>query len=206
MNCTDAEKRELIEKNMALIKYIISRYKTNSMFEYNDLLHEGVLGFYKAIDEFDPAKEKKLTSYAGFWIRYYAANYIKKLGFTVHLPENVIRKCRKEQKEGNDVAFKQYAKANELKLMTSMTRHLDHNSPDNTLLDDERYNIVVQAVDKLPPALNNVIRMRYGFNNGKRYQVVEIARLMGMSTNAIHQKERAALKKLRSLINSQEVL
>ena len=60
----DAQAREeLIEENLALVKYIVKRF-TGRGAEYEDLFQYGCMGLLKAVDRFDPAYPVRFSTYA----------------------------------------------------------------------------------------------------------------------------------------------
>ena len=69
-------KKKFIESNLKLVVYIAKRY-TVSNIDFLDLVQEGNVGLFKAIDKFDPTMGYKFSTFAKFWIVRSISNYIK---------------------------------------------------------------------------------------------------------------------------------
>ena len=66
-----AAKDELVLRNVGLAQKIAHQYSFNKgvVTQFEDLYHDGIEGFYKAIDRFNPDKGIRFTTYAVYWIR-----------------------------------------------------------------------------------------------------------------------------------------
>ena len=65
----DKEARNiLVEHNLRLVAHIVKKYYTGTN-DYDDLLSVGVVGLIKAINTFDAAKTRRLSSYASICIQ-----------------------------------------------------------------------------------------------------------------------------------------
>lgn len=65
----DDNKRKLLEDNYGLIQYIARRWeqKLRGMYEYDDLVSIGTIGFIKSLKTFDESKGK-VSSYIGYGV------------------------------------------------------------------------------------------------------------------------------------------
>lgn len=74
------------------------------------------------------------------------------------------------------------------------------NPEDVTLRADERLGVLA-LMDSLHPREREILELRYGYRgDGNPLTVVEVARELGMSREAVRQFESKALRKLRTLI------
>ena len=64
MNEVKKAKNTLIEENLGLLNKIAREYSENHRLDFDDLSQEGYFGLKKAVDEFDPMKGYKFSSFA----------------------------------------------------------------------------------------------------------------------------------------------
>ena len=72
-----AARTKFIESNLRLVASIAKRYYTGHI-PYLDLIQEGNIGLIKAVDKFDPAYERKFSTYGTYWIKGAILSYINK--------------------------------------------------------------------------------------------------------------------------------
>ncbi|MDP8322624.1 MAG: sigma-70 family RNA polymerase sigma factor [Candidatus Stygibacter australis] len=57
-----------IEDYLPFVKSIASKYRYSGL-PYDDLVQEGMIGLWEAMQRYDPEKGAKLTTYAAYWIK-----------------------------------------------------------------------------------------------------------------------------------------
>jgi RNA polymerase sigma factor (sigma-70 family) len=57
-----------IEDYLPFVKSIANKYRYSGL-PYDDLVQEGMMGLWEAMQRYDPQREAKLTTYAAFWIK-----------------------------------------------------------------------------------------------------------------------------------------
>lgn len=70
---------DIINNSILFIsKIAIRRYGSvkHRLFNYDDLIQEGLLGLMRAIDKFDPRKDIEFLSYAGWWIDNFIQRFV----------------------------------------------------------------------------------------------------------------------------------
>lgn len=82
---SEIARNTLIESNLRLVLYIAKRY-SNSTVPFEDLIQEGNLGLFKAIEKFDTSSGNKFSTYATWWIRQNITRYISNQSRTIHIP------------------------------------------------------------------------------------------------------------------------
>lgn len=107
MHFTKTQDRETLQKlvtaNLRFVVKIAYEYIHYRM-KLLDLIQEGNMGLVKAVKEFDPYKDVRLTTYAVWWIRSYIQdailkNYsLVKIG-TTQAQKKLFYRLRKEQKK-----------------------------------------------------------------------------------------------------------
>lgn len=82
----DEEARsELAVSNLRLVVSIARKY-TNRGLDFLDLVQEGSLGLYKAVDKFDWRKGNRFSTYATWWIQQSITRAIADQSRTIRLP------------------------------------------------------------------------------------------------------------------------
>jgi RNA polymerase primary sigma factor len=79
-----AAKQEMIERNLGLVYALAKRYRGRGV-PFEDLVQEGTLGLARAVEQFDPRRGAKFSTYAVWWIRRSLANAIRD-GRTIRIP------------------------------------------------------------------------------------------------------------------------
>jgi RNA polymerase primary sigma factor len=80
----DARKK-LIESNYRLVLSIAKKYHRSDI-NFDDLLQESSIGLLKAVDRFDPELGYKFSTYACWWIKQAALQYINENSTNIKVP------------------------------------------------------------------------------------------------------------------------
>ena len=80
-----AARQRLIESNLRLVVSIAARYRNRGL-PFGDLIQEGNLGLFKAVDRFDPDRGFRFSTYATWWIRQAITRSIAERSRVVRLP------------------------------------------------------------------------------------------------------------------------
>lgn len=95
----------LIISNYRLCFFIARRYADLGV-PFMDLVQEGSHGLMKAVENFDPNKGVKFSTYAAMWIRSYIYKAVNSQSRDIRIPENVYADYRLIEKVSNDLAHK----------------------------------------------------------------------------------------------------
>lgn len=85
-----AAKNELIQANLRLVVKISKKY-INRGLTFLDLIAEGNLGLYHALNKYDVSRGFRFATYATWWIKQYIELAIMEQTRTVKLPSYVIK-------------------------------------------------------------------------------------------------------------------
>lgn len=97
-NYTDEELAARAQKDRAAADYLLNKYKNmvraraKAYFltggDSDDLVQEGMIGLFRAIEDFDPDKETSFSSFAELCVRRQIYTAIKSAGRQKHIPLN----------------------------------------------------------------------------------------------------------------------
>ena len=184
MHAGDKNARDkLIEHNLRLVAHNVKKYYTNESGE--DLISIGTIGLIKAISTFKSGKGIRLATYASRCIdneilMHFRA--LKKTAQDVYISDPIDT-----DKDGNTLTL------------------IDIISDDTDIADDIAVKLQLQ---KLKGVINHalddrektIICYRYGIGGTPELTQHEIARRLGISRSYVSRIEKAALLKLRTLL------
>lgn len=183
----DLEARNiLVEHNLRLVAHIMKKYYTQ-MSDQEDLVSIGTIGLIKAVSTFDPDKGARLATYAARCVE-----------------NEILMHFRAQRKSAQDVSLSDCIETGSdgapLELMDVVGEDAD-------LLEQvtnrQLQSVLRQAVDtRLTDQERQVIRLRYGLDDGKPQRQREVARITGISRSYVSRIEKRALQKLRSTLES----
>lgn len=86
----EAARQQFIESNLRLVVSIAKQYVRPGDTEgLLDLIQEGNLGLFRAVERFDPELGHRFSTYATYWIRQAVQRYLARKA-VVRLPEHVV--------------------------------------------------------------------------------------------------------------------
>lgn len=98
-------KWKLVESNLKLVVSVAKVYSRSGV-PLPDLIQEGNIGLMKAMEQFDPEKGFRFSTYAVNWIRQAIARSIDLQGRAIRVPSYAIQSIRKLNKAGADFTKK----------------------------------------------------------------------------------------------------
>lgn len=178
-----AAKDKLIEHNLRLVAHIVKKYYTAENTE--DLISIGTIGLIKAISTFKNDKGIRLATYASRCIDNEILMYfrsLKKSSQDVYISDPIDT-----DKDGNTLTL------------------IDIISDDTDIADNIAVKIQLQKLktiinDALDDREKTIICYRYGIGGAPELTQNEIAAKLGISRSYVSRIEKAALLKLRTLI------
>ena len=154
--------------------------------ETEDLIQEGMIGLFKAVQEYDPGRDASFGTFARLCITRQIYSAVKASGRKKHLPLNSYISLY-EQTGSDDEGGRQ------MEMMDALMAS-DRMNPEQVVLSKEKSEELEQAIDKeLSPFEKNVLEL---FVTGMSYS--DIADVLGKnekSTDNAIQRIRGKLRK-----------
>ena len=85
-------RNQLVVKNAGLVAFVVNKFFNRSRMQKKhreDLIAEGTLGLFDAIEGFDPDLGYRFSTYATWWIRQGCSTYLKEKLPEIHIPSHV---------------------------------------------------------------------------------------------------------------------
>lgn len=84
-------RNEMIRSNLRLVVFHARRYQGRGV-SLDDLIEEGNLGLFRAVERFDPERGFRFSTYASWWIRHALGQAVAHHGRTVRVPLDFLRR------------------------------------------------------------------------------------------------------------------
>ncbi len=177
-------RNKLIEHNLRLVVYVAKRYEVNTT-NLEDLISIGCLGLIKAISTFKADKNFKLATYASRCIE-----------------NEILMHLRKKSKQKLEVSLDEPLNidydGNELLLSDILSNNED--SFLGNIEDNEKRKHMYEAIEMLKDREKEIIKLRYGLDNGVEMTQKEVAEMLDISQSYISRLEKRIIKKLKGKV------
>ena len=185
----ESAREELIIHNLRLVVYIAKKFESAAVGA-EDLISIGTIGLIKAVKTFCPDKNIKLATYASRCVENEILMYLRKLsnrGAEISLDEPL------------NVDWD----GNELLLGDVLSTDADIVSAGIEMSDEKK--LLLACIVKLDDRDATIIRMRFGIGMPREYTQKEVADTLGISQSYISRIEKKIIKRLRQLIEKENV-
>ena len=206
-------KERFILSNLRLVVSVAKKYPVPGSLSLEDLIQEGNIGLEHAVEKFDGRKGFKFSTYGTFWIRQAINRLIDQHSNLIRIPADTHSALRRQLREA-DVSSPELSqemrRINALTRVASLDVPIDTDggkdmhavvpsldpSPEDLVNEWHNQELVTRALNKMKPKVREMVRYRFGLDDGVEKTFREIGDLVGVSAESAR---RAVSKALASI-------
>ena len=181
---------KIIYHNLRLICFEIKKKFSTVKYDKEDLFSIGTIGLMKAVDTFDINKGIKFSSYASRCIDNEILMFLRK-----------IKKDKNLVSIDTTISFDN--EGNELKIIDTL---FDTDDKYENYDNKELYSNIDRVIDTLPDKEKDIIKLFFGFYDGKKHNQYEIAKKLNISQSYTSRLLKRLVKKVGILLSQNELI
>jgi RNA polymerase primary sigma factor len=214
-----AAREKMIQSNLRLVVYIAKHYASRSYgLSLLDLIQEGNLGLFKAVERYNWRRGVRFPTYARWWIRQAITQAIRHQAPDVRpVISRYTHTREKLQRElGRDPVPEEVAESldvdiDDVQLMAELLEQSEENPVQEETHEDgglmpllpmDRRALtghLTEILHELSPREQEILSLRFGLTDDEPRTLEEIGRKFGLTRERVRQIENRALEKIRKL-------
>jgi RNA polymerase primary sigma factor len=213
---------ELVERNIRLVLAVAMEFRRVPV-PIEDIIQEGFIGLIRAIDNFDPSRDRRLIAYAGPLIRYAVMDMLKvalrivkpaKTSWDIRVKVTCLRRRLGLWGESFEsiavnrlgatpkAAKRAYRCARPEIQMSAMVddedeRTLTMEDDPSPEIDAEVEREMKKTLAALPTRQRDAVEQRFGLNGKSPMNYTEAGRRRGVTSECVRKRTEAGLEMLR---------
>lgn len=187
-----ANPSELAESHRWLVFRIVRPYR-GGRCSGDDLVGEGNVGLVVAARRFDPSRGYRFSTYASWWIRKFVLAALDREEKQDSIPLPTERAASSTAEPGP----RHRVLSLEAGRLPGRGPSAAGETPEQAVLRSELEGVLGRALEELSPLEREVLRERFGFDDGRGKSLKEIADRRGCSSEWVRQVERRALARAK---------
>jgi RNA polymerase primary sigma factor len=183
----------LVESNLRFVVSYAKRYRGLGV-SFLDLIHEGNLGLIEAARRFDPERNVKFITYAGWWVReammHVLADQMRAFSFPPKLFASLGAKA-------DDVSLSDPVSADGTRVVADTLPQPEVAPVEDEMIHQSDLDELLSALGELDGKEREVVRLRFGLEDDEPRTLQEIGDRLRLSRERVRQIEGRAKEKLR---------
>ncbi len=214
-----AARERMIQANLRLVVYIAKHYASRSYgLSLLDLVQEGNLGLFKAVEKYDWRRGVRFPTYARWWIRQAVTQAIRHQAPDVNpvISRYTQAKERLVRETGRDPAPEEVADTldvdlDDVRLMEELLEESEESPVQQEPYEDgglmpllpmDRRALtghLAEILHELSPREKEILSLRFGLADDEPRTLDQIGKKFGVTRERVRQIENRALEKIRKL-------
>lgn len=212
----NSARANILHSNMKFVIQVAQQFYNDTLTK-EELINEGAIGLWRAVESFDYTRGVRFITYAVWWIKAFIARAISEKGSLVRLPLNQqtrlhkeIRKCSNKCELDDEFRTLDAISGKHVSLSSNINEDSslkledvikdENNAPTDRNIEIEfQKNFTDKILNKLPERENKILSLIYGLNGMHSKSIREISQTLGLSRERIRQLRDQAVGRIRNL-------
>lgn len=186
----EKSQNEILMSNLKFVYSIAVKYR-NHGFSIDELMSEGTLAMLHAIKKFNVDMDVKFITYAGYWIRYFMSDMIRR-----SKNRNII------EQSTDDLFYDRYLNKDEEESSENVAYNISKiptfEIEDVHMAFDKDKNLLDKLMSVLNKREKEIIENYFGIGNKEKKNLEEIGTIFKISTERVRQIKDMSLIKMKS--------
>lgn len=194
--CTDS-RTKVVVANLRLVVKLAGGYKRHHMY-LDELIAEGNLGLFAAVDGFDLSLKVKFSTYAVLWIRHYIRQLLCEppLCGVVHVPRRLMYEYLRDPANMKADIRKAIETSQSPRLQVYDTNVTVRCDPAEGLIAAEAAAAAHHMLRMLTERERTIVKARFGIGQDVE-SLTEVAEQLGITKERVRQIQQDAIRKMR---------